>query len=1004
MRDIRLKCGTIISQSALEDAGLSYVPCGHVDGKDQPVLAYAHLWGTRKQVTLESYGKKGHGLSVRQMTGYQIMTGYPTFRSDQTSPNGYEFLVDVDMEAYIFEMYPEHADRIIGIYRDACDRTPCIIETKSGGRRLSAYCAYLDPKREFKDASAEMLLEIFSVKGLSRLDHRYGFIEGSILDLPTIPKSALQDIHSIISEVATEKKHEAKDRNVVSNSQIGGLDIDWDSNGKSQYFPASHCQETSHKNSDRLTVRFNKVKDGVEGHCFNCGESWWEIEPSKPSVSSRQDRIQEIRDGKISPLAVYRKPVRLVKDETANAVLDTLTKAQDRIASFFQSTARVLGFRADTGTGKNYQAENYALNEGAILVNVPLGDLAIDLESRMLARLETAKLPNDRVFRRRGLMHKWSNTDDVLSRFPHEIPCIQAPRCDAYRKKGGNIYTTICPHCPVQAECLIDGYLSQPDQAKNAVMVITSHPDFHINPANKNFTKRYLTDCTGEKRLIVQDDIATHALFLKCEVSRERLYQMRDSWEGVILSTFAKKILEICEADGTPYAIGEYLDALTAKNKDHLNYQMTRVRLKTVDADGMPAYEVMRLDDAVADGYFNITNADTIASMPSVYHENWTLLDQLTTFFKHYPREADAPIQYREGKLTFVIPPRLHESVDKAIFMSATLDLDLFKRVFPEAETENVPSTAFAEGSKVYQLRTNRNPRKTVFRFDNGNAVGLSDSGESYWRQMIDEISRTPDKKHAIISYKKIFEWKAAEEASDLTELDNIIATAHYGNLVGLDTEFQDADVLWVLFAPEIPHGEDIPDNEITWRSKMFFGNDSEPLDYEYDRESGKYQDPRVQLVWNNAVIGELIQAIGRARLVRKARKVVILTSHRIAGITDRAETRLFDQVDWEVANGLDDLDDAIEKRLDAESEAHELTADNTIDDFKRAFGCSYEYARRLWHKAGGKEASQDRETQIAQRAHALKGQGLSLRKIAAELGISRKKLSRLLEITQSGA
>ena len=180
------------------------------------------------------------------------------------------------------------------------------------------------------------------------------------------------------------------------------------------------------------------------------------------------------------------------------------------------------------------------------------------------------------------------------------------------------------------------------------------------------------------------------------------------------------------------------------------------------------------------------------------------------------------------------------------------------------------------------------------------------------------------------------------------SELDNIKATAHFGNLVGLDTEFQDADVLWILFAPELER------HEILWRAKMFFGNDAEPLIRELNKKTGKwelardaetgmYKNPRVQKVGENAIIGELIQAIRRARLVRKARKVIILTSHHIAGITDRPEKRLFDEADWEITGSLDTLDDAIANSENAEIKATELTAQNTIADFREVLGCSSE-------------------------------------------------------------
>ena len=280
MFDFRLRCGTRLKSSDLETAGLSYVPCGNVSGEDQPLLSFAHLWGNRSPVTLQTYGKKANAWTLSNTTGVQLMTGYPTFRQSADSPDGFVYLTDIDIEKLLLDTHATLVERIIKVYTDACDHTPCIIETKSGGRRLSAFAPYLDSKREFKDAEDGMLLEIFSVKGLSRLDDRYAVLQGSILDFPVIPKSVLQEIHRIISEVAVEKKHEFRELNVVESSQIDNISIEWGEDGKSQYFTASHCQATSHKNSERLTVQFQRYRGGVQGHCFNCGESWWEVEPT----------------------------------------------------------------------------------------------------------------------------------------------------------------------------------------------------------------------------------------------------------------------------------------------------------------------------------------------------------------------------------------------------------------------------------------------------------------------------------------------------------------------------------------------------------------------------------------------------------------------------------------------------------------------------------------------------------------------------------------------------
>ena len=289
-RHITLKCGSVLRLNDLESAGISYIPCGTVNGEDQPLFAYAHLWGDKRQVTLATFGKKANGWTLRKMTGVQLMTGAPSYRKlspaneHLTDVKVYkEHLTDVDIERHLIDSYPDITERVLEVYKTGCAGTPCIVRTKSGGLRLSAFCPYLDRKYAFTDEGG-MLLEIFSKKGLSRLDHRYEMVEGSILDIPSIPKTVLQEIHGIVSEIATENNTQRTERTVVEKSQIGELNIHWDTEGRSQFFSSTHCRATAHQ-SDRDTVRFTKHKDGsIDGKCFNCGETWWEIQPKRSSV------------------------------------------------------------------------------------------------------------------------------------------------------------------------------------------------------------------------------------------------------------------------------------------------------------------------------------------------------------------------------------------------------------------------------------------------------------------------------------------------------------------------------------------------------------------------------------------------------------------------------------------------------------------------------------------------------------------------------------------------
>ena len=306
MHKVTLACGTTYTLEQIEDAGLSYVPCTHT----QPIFPYAHLWNTERQVTRKSYGKQFNTWKLSGMKGAQLMTGTPSYRSANGSR---EYLVDIDIEARLLEKYPDHAERIISIYRNTCEGEPCIIRTKSDGRRLSGFSAWYDSKMSFTDPAADaadksMLLEFFSLRGLSRIDSRYALLEGCLLAIPSVPKETYREIHAIISEIGIEESPETRTRHVIENEQISGLDIQWDSNGKSQSFPSEYCQATSHS-SNRNTVVFFKNTDGsIVGSCINCRSSWYEVAPTKPHPIPLLDEVLK-QDAEAIQTAIKQAPI-----------------------------------------------------------------------------------------------------------------------------------------------------------------------------------------------------------------------------------------------------------------------------------------------------------------------------------------------------------------------------------------------------------------------------------------------------------------------------------------------------------------------------------------------------------------------------------------------------------------------------------------------------------------------------------------------------------------------
>ena len=137
---------------------------------------------------------------------------------------------------------------------------------------------------------------------------------------------------------------------------------------------------------------------------------------------------------------------------------------------------------------------------------------------------------------------------------------------------------------------------------------------------------------------------------------------------------------------------------------------------------------------------------------------------------------------------------------------------------------------------------------------------GLNETGADYYDKALGFIKAHPNEKHAVLSYKVVIDEKQ-------TELDaHGVKTAWFGNLAGLDEAFKGVKNFHILFCPYVKP------SDVDSLCKQLFGNDETRLmrdgDGNLERNAdGTYADTRAQQVNDALVIGELLQAIGRARL-----------------------------------------------------------------------------------------------------------------------------------------
>ena len=661
------------------------------------------------------------------------------------------------------------------------------------------------------------------------------------------------------------------------------------------------------------------------------------------------------------------RPLPILHVDEKRSVVDTWVDNQVEIKKAFEDEARITLLRADTGSGKDYVKLSYIIEgDGNCIESVPTTDLAEEKESLFNYRLADGIDTMQTVYRWRSPMTNWGDNEKrhwherVADPFPVDGKslCIQAPLFKGAREKGITPQRSLCPGCPAYFPCREAGYLSQTRKAAKASYVLSAQRDLFFNPALRGFTSKLMESKKNPVGVI--DEAKVHELFLPIEIHKSTLQDKMKMWRGTLTESFCKRLLTALEVENDLGLVKDYVQGLTDVQVGEISTGLSNVRVRcfaehcdmlgadykvrldnkkqyavandasTLDSllkDGVSAILpvaldiesstiVLGLDQALFLGLYRLDEMH-IDQIPSVQPDGWTLIDQLRVLFSDYERVADAPLRYKDGILSLHLPPQIHPKVERLTLMSATLETDTIKdKVFPDVKVSVVdaPPVKWEDGVEVYQIRTGRYPRQSVYDYTEIGA-SLKGFGQKAMDMFLTEAKRDLNTRHALITHKLAIDIVQDE----LDALDNVVVT-NYGAAEGENEKYEDCKVFWIMFA------QVLPDYEVFRRAQMIYGRDPEPLNYE--RTDTGYADPRIQQVSDTAIESELIQAIGRARLVRRPGvKVVIMTGVCLDGITDRHETMLFDYEDYKVAGSLANLATSIKARESLETQAKKLKA-----------------------------------------------------------------------------
>ena len=447
-----------------------------------------------------------------------------------------------------------------------------------------------------------------------------------------------------------------------------------------------------------------------------------------------------------------------------------------------------------------------------------------------------------------------------------------------------------------------------------------------LDPQYTEIAEELLQRRDGTQPLCIINVTREDQLFLECELSKTTLEEWVVSYQGDALGNFATALLNATEI----------------RDKSHAN-AIRRLRTVIQTFKWLEAEIIQQMCHVVE----SIQEFPTVASDP-----NWTFWHQLKRFFAHYTRDADVPMRWENEVLRFWVPPVLHPRVRHLLVTSPALYGEHLRRTFLDEETESLPAqpTAWVPGNRVFQIRTGLYPVEAILDLDNTwDVLGVSEMGRHIFGRIQAEIERHPDIKHGIITHAYTM-----GHLKDIAKNENVCFLTDFRRVEGLETAFQEAEVIWIVGLPEMGP------RAIWERTQILFGNDEEPLSYKMKPESYCYKDERVQSVYERAVTCIVTRIVELAQLNRLEtnKKVMLITGLRIPGITDRLETLLFDWEDFDIAGGLDKLSEAITTRQHFETERENLTVESSRKTVEAVLGCSPRQANRVLQRLrGGKSA-----------------------------------------------
>lgn len=916
---------------------------------------------------------------------------------------------------------------------------PLLTLGKSGGLRFSCrvqdylhantdaekFYIYKETLKVENTYQRDVYLEIFGEEGHTRWDARYEILTGNLLDPPIIDKEVLfAPIDVLRAKLHEPAPDNTEEKQIVIRVPLSlgseNLDLAKEAFLQRGFSYVRREDDIHHWTQSEETdgsdvvslferdglvwIRASNPNTELPTQPTPITDVWDDtgisflIDIEKPPIRTK---IMQVQKDELSPLAIKRPPPVLEQDDNTEKE-EILQRDVFQIENVFEQGVRILGIITGIGPWDKQAEETYFHSGGAITVNTPDMKLAEGADKHF----QEQNMPSVVYWKPRT--HQWEDVKDIPVQermnnpFQNGNVCEDADRCTTLEEKGGNPTDSICPQCPVYAECQQTGYLSQFAESQRANVQLLKITQLFFDPQYNEFVEQILKREDETERLCVVNQQRTHKFFFECQLPKHVMEEWATIWQGAELGNFAKTLLSALDVKDKLYADAvrgiravmqtfewqeekliqqmcqviahgrlveqEFVDPDTRETlarhtiefecgtsayipldksaADKLNERGLSVELKSFPQDETIKV-MMSMSQAIALNILNTETVDSIQEFPTVCRQqDWTYWHQLKRFFTHYKRNADAPIRWDGKVLRFWVPPVLHANVRRLLLVSSVFSDEHLHRVFSDGDlqthwTEPIP---WSHGSRVFQVRTGTYTSEAILDYDNWSHVRLSETGQRFLRGIQAEIERDLSVTHGIITNQDI-----ARHLDHIAKKRNVCCVDDFNKIRMTNTISDAADVIWVIGTPRRST------TAIWQRGQMLYGNADEPFSYETDVEFGTYKDPRLQSIYEEDAIYSLTEIIVKAELdLLPDRRIVLIAGVPLPNITNRPETAIFDWEDFEIAGGLDKLPEIIAIRERFEQERENLTADSSREEVQRVLGCSLRQANRVLQRLRG--------------------------------------------------